>query len=401
MRNLSKKTLTDLNISGKKVLVRVDFNVPIEQGIEAISDYDQRLRATLPTIQYLIDQDCKIILCSHLGRPGGSVKEELRLAPVGDRLANLLGMPVLNLDDCVGPEIESAIDAMASKDIILLENLRFHPEEEKNDPNFAEQLASMVDLFIMDAFAVAHRAHASTVGINEFLPSAMGLLVQQEIESMSQALDSPEPPFAALLGGAKVSDKILVLENILNKLDHLFIGGGMSVTFLNSQGYSTGASNIEKDRIDFARDLLDRARSTNISVHLPEDVIVANAFSPNPSDIQTVSISDVPASWYIMDIGKKSAEIFSRALAESKTIIWNGPMGVFEMPKFSHGTRIVATAIGDLTGSTTVVGGGSTAEAVEALGLMGKMSHVSTGGGASLEFLEGKDLPGISALPDA
>jgi len=381
--------------------VRVDFNVPIEQGIEAISDYDQRLRATLPTIQYLINQDCKIILCSHLGRPGGSVKEELRLAPVGDRLANLLGMPVLNLADCVGPEIESAIDAMASKDIILLENLRFHPEEEKNDPNFAEQLASMADLFIMDAFAVAHRAHASTVGINEFLPSAMGLLVQQEIESMSQALDSPEPPFAALLGGAKVSDKILVLENILNKLDHLFIGGGMSVTFLNSQGYSTGASNIEKDRIDFARDLLDRARSTNISVHLPEDVIVANAFSPNPSDIQTVSISDVPASWYIMDIGRKSAEIFSRALAESKTIIWNGPMGVFEMPKFSHGTRIVATAIGDLTGSTTVVGGGSTAEAVEALGLMGKMSHVSTGGGASLEFLEGKDLPGISALPDA
>ena len=381
--------------------MRVDFNVPIEQGIEAISDYDQRLRATLPTIQYLINQDCKIILCSHLGRPGGSVKEELRLAPVGDRLANLLGMPVLNLADCVGPEIESAIDAMASKDIILLENLRFHPEEEKNDPNFAEQLASMADLFIMDAFAVAHRAHASTVGINEFLPSAMGLLVQQEIESMSQALDSPEPPFAALLGGAKVSDKILVLENILNKLDHLFIGGGMSVTFLNSQGYSTGASNIEKDRIDFARDLLDRARSTNISVHLPEDVIVANEFSPNPSDIQTVSISDVPASWYIMDIGKKSAEIFSRALAESKTIIWNGPMGVFEMPKFSHGTRIVATAIGDLTGSTTVVGGGSTAEAVEALGLMGKMSHVSTGGGASLEFLEGKDLPGISALPDA
>jgi len=381
--------------------VRVDFNVPIEQGIEAISDYDQRLRATLPTIQYLIDQDCKIILCSHLGRPGGSVKEELRLAPVGDRLADLLGMPVLNLADCVGPEIESAIDAMASKDIILLENLRFHPEEEKNDPNFAEQLASMADLFIMDAFAVAHRAHASTVGINEFLPSAMGLLVQQEIESMSQALDSPEPPFAALLGGAKVSDKILVLENILDKLDHLFIGGGMSVTFLNSQGYSTGASNIEKDRIDFARDLLDRARSTNISVHLPEDVIVANAFSPNPSDIQTVSISDVPASWYIMDIGRKSAEIFSRALAESKTIIWNGPMGVFEMPKFSHGTRIVATAIGDLTGSTTVVGGGSTAEAVEALGLMGKMSHVSTGGGASLEFLEGKDLPGISALPDA
>ena len=397
---MSKKTLANLNIAGKKVLVRVDFNVPIEQGIEAIADYDQRLRATLPTIKYLIDRECKIILCSHLGRPHGSVKEELRLAPVGDRLSNLLGMAVLNLGDCVGPEIESAIDAMAPKDIALLENLRFHHGEEKNDPNFAEQLAGIADFFVMDAFAVAHRAHASTVGITEFLPSAMGLLVQREIESMSRALDSPEPPLAALLGGAKVSDKILVLENILDKLDHLFIGGGMSVTFLNSQGYPTGASNIEEDRIDFARDLLDRARSTNISVHLPEDVIVANEFSPNPSDIQTVSINDVPPNWYIMDIGKKSAETFSNSLSESKTIIWNGPMGVFEMAKFSHGTRIVATAIGDLTESTTVVGGGSTAEAVETLGLMGKMSHVSTGGGASLEFLEGKDLPGISALPD-
>ena len=228
----------------------------------------------------------------------------------------------------------------------------------------------------------------------------MCLLVQREIESMSRALDSPEPPFAALLGGAKVSDKILVLENILDKLDHLFIGGGMSVTFLNSQGYPTGASNIEEDRIDFARHLLDQARSAGISVHLPEDVVVASEFSPNPSDIQTVSINDVPPNWYIMDIGKKSAETFSNSLSESKTIIWNGPMGVFEMAKFSHGTRIVATAIGDLTESTTVVGGGSTAEAVETLGLMGKMSHVSTGGGASLEFLEGKDLPGISALPD-
>ena len=398
---MSKKTLTDLNLAGRRVLVRVDFNVPIEQGIEAISNYDQRLRATLPTIQYLVENDCKIILCSHLGRPNGTVEEELRLAPVGERLSNLLEMPVQNLRDCVGPDVKLVIDNLAPKGIVLLENLRFHLEEENNDPQFAEQLSTLADFFIMDAFAVAHRAHASTVGVGKFLPSAMGLLVQREVESMSQALDSPKSPFSALLGGAKVSDKILVIENILSKLDSLFIGGGMSVTFLKSQGYPTGASNIEEDRIEFARDLIEQARSKGINVHLPEDVVVSSEFSPNPSSMLTVSIDEVPPNWYIMDIGEKSAHSFSDSLSQSKTIIWNGPMGVFEMPRFSRGTRTVATAIASLTEATTVVGGGSTAEAVEALGLMEQMSHVSTGGGASLEFLEGKDLPGISALPEA
>ena len=398
---MSKKTLTDLNLGGHRVLVRVDFNVPIEQGIEAISNYDQRLRATLPTIKYLVENDCKIILCSHLGRPNGIVDKELRLAPVGDRLSNLLEMPVQNLHDCIGPDVKSVIDNLAPGGIVLLENLRFHLGEENNDPQFAEQLSSLADFFIMDAFAVAHRAHASTVGVGKFLPSAMGLLVQNEVESMSKALDSPKSPFSALLGGAKVSDKILVIENILSKLDSLFIGGGMSVTFLKSQGYSTGASNLEEDRIKFAHDLIEQAESRGIKVHLPEDVVVSNEFSSNPSSIRTVPIDEVPPNWYIMDIGEKSAHSFSDSLSQSKTIIWNGPMGVFEMPKFSEGTRTVATAIGALTGATTVVGGGSTAEAVEALGLMEQMSHVSTGGGASLEFLEGKDLPGISALPEA
>ena len=398
---MSKKTLTDLNLGGHRVLVRVDFNVPIEQGIEAISNYDQRLRATLPTIKYLVENDCKIILCSHLGRPNGKVDEGLRLAPIGDRLSTLLEMPVQNLHDCIGPDVKSVIDNLAPKDIVLLENLRFHLGEENNDPQFAEQLSSLADFFIMDAFAVAHRAHASTVGVGKFLPSAMGLLVQNEVESMSKALDSPKSPFSALLGGAKVSDKILVIENILSKLDSLFIGGGMSVTFLKSQGYSTGASNLEEDRIKFAHDLIEQAESRGIKVHLPEDVVVSNEFSSNPSSIRTVPIDEVPPNWYIMDIGEKSAHSFSDSLSQSKTIIWNGPMGVFEMPKFSEGTRTVATAIGALTGATTVVGGGSTAEAVEALGLMEQMSHVSTGGGASLEFLEGKDLPGISALPEA
>jgi len=398
---LSKKTLTDLNLAGHRVLVRVDFNVPIEQGIEAISNYDQRLRATLPTINYLVENDCKIILCSHLGRPNGKVDEELRLAPIGDRLSTLLEMPVQSLHDCIGPDVKSVIDNLAPKDIVLLENLRFHLGEENNDPQFAEQLSTLADFFIMDAFAVAHRAHASTVGVGKFLPSAMGLLVQREVESMSQALDSPKSPFAALLGGAKVSDKILVIENILSKLDSLFIGGGMSVTFLKSQGYPTGASNIEEDRIEFARDLIEQARSKGINVHLPEDVVVSSEFSPNPSSMLTVSVDEVPTNWYIMDIGEKSAHSFSDSLSQSKTIIWNGPMGVFEMPRFSRGTRTVATAIAALNEATTVVGGGSTAEAVEALGLMEQMSHVSTGGGASLEFLEGKDLPGISALPEA
>ena len=398
-----KRGISGLDVEGKRVLVRVDFNMPIEQGVEAIASYDQRLRATLPTISYLVERDCRVILCSHLGRPGGQVVESLRLAPVGTRLATLLRQPVQCLNDCVGHMVEAALATMGPGTIALLENLRFHPGEEENNPEFSRALASLADCFVMDAFAVAHRAHASTVGVPSLLPSAMGLLVQREVHALGQALEVGESgkPLAALMGGAKVSDKILVLENLLDRLDQLLIGGGMSVTFLKAQGYSTGASSVEYDRLDFAREILARARGHGIQVHLPVNVIVANEFAADPPEVKTALVNQVPDGWFIMDIGEITARLFSESLEQCKTIVWNGPMGVFEMPKFSQGTRTVAEAIAGLTGVTSVVGGGSTAEVVEELGLVDRMTHVSTGGGASLEFLEGKKLPGIAALPDA
>jgi|TARA_Y100000780_G_scaffold232005_1_gene260222 phosphoglycerate kinase len=397
---MTKRGLTGLDVAGKRVLVRVDFNIPIEQGIEAIASYDQRLRATLPTIHYLLERDCRVILCSHLGRPGGKVTEELRLAPVGDRLGFLLDRPVNSLDDCVGPGVATAVANMAPGDVVLLENLRFHPGEEKDDPGFSRDLAAIADCFVMDAFAVAHRAHASTVGLPKLLPSAMGLLVQREVESMGRALESPERPLAALLGGAKVSDKILVLENLLDKLDHIFIGGGMCVTFLKALGTNTGASSVETDRLDFAKELMERAQQRNIQVHLPGDLVIADCFG-DYGEVKTVASGQVPDDWFIMDVGDDTAKQFARELAACRTVIWNGPMGVFEIPRFSQGTKVVAQGIAEAEGVTTVVGGGSTAEAVEEMGLMDRMTHVSTGGGASLEFLEGKELPGIAALPDA
>ncbi len=397
---MTKRGLSGLDVAAKRVLVRVDFNIPIEQGIEAIASYDQRLRATLPTIHYLLERDCRVILCSHLGRPGGKVTEELRLAPVGDRLGFLLDRPVKSLDDCVGPGVATAVADMAPGDVVLLENLRFHPGEEKNDSQFSRDLAAISDRFVMDAFAVAHRAHASTVGLPKLLPSAMGLLVQREVESMGRALESPERPLAALLGGAKVSDKILVLENLLDKLDHIFIGGGMCVTFLKALGVNTGASSVETDRLDFVKELMERAEQRNIQVHLPGDLVVADRFGDD-GEVKTVASGQVPDDWFIMDVGDDTAKQFARELAACRTIIWNGPMGVFEIPRFSQGTRMVAQGIAGAEGVTTVVGGGSTAEAVEEMGLMDRMTHVSTGGGASLEFLEGKELPGIAALPDA
>ncbi len=398
---MAKRVLSQLDVAGKRVLVRVDFNIPIEQGIEVIASYDQRLRATLPTIRYLHDRDCRIILCSHLGRPGGKVVEELRLAPVGDRLSQLLGHPVKSLNNCIGSDIEEEINSTEPGRVILLENLRFHSGEEKNDSDFTAGLGRLADCFVMDAFAVAHRAHASTVGITNVLPSAMGLLVQREVEQMGKALESPASPLAALMGGAKVSDKILVLENLLDKLDHLFVGGGMAVTFLKALGKETGASSIESDRLEFAKEVMELAAQKNISVHLPQDVVIASSFEAEPGETRTVSAEKVPDGWYIMDVGEETAAQYARELKECRTIIWNGPMGVFEMPRFSQGTRTVANAIAGLPGVTTVVGGGSTAEAVEELGLMDQMTHVSTGGGASLEFLEGRELPGIAALPDA
>lgn len=398
---MAKRKLSQLDVAEKRVLVRVDFNIPIEQGVEAIASYDQRLRATLPTINYLIEQRSRVILCSHLGRPQGQVVEELRLAPIGDRLAVLLGRPVKSLPEITGPEVRRSIEAMRPGEVVLLENLRFHPGEEGNNPDLAGSLGGLADCFVMDAFAVTHRAHASTAGLPRHLPSAMGLLVEKELESMGRALESPEKPLAALMGGAKVSDKILVLENLLEKLDHLFIGGGMSVTFLNALGHETGASRIDEDRLDFAREVMERANAQNVQVHLPVDLVIANEFAPSPSRVQTASPDQVPEDWFVMDIGTETSLGFSSGLKACKTIIWNGPMGVFEMEQFSQGTRAVAKAIAGLDGVTTVVGGGSTAEAVEAMGLVDGMTHVSTGGGASLEFLEGKELPGIAALPDA
>ena len=398
---MAKRQLTQLDVAGKTVLVRVDFNVPIEQGAELIAQYDQRLRATLPTIDYLLERDCKVVLCSHLGRPRGKVDEALRLFPVGDRLGVLLGRPVTSLSGCVGPDVASAVAAMASGQVYLLENLRFHEGEEKNDDAFSKELAALADCFVMDAFAVAHRAHASTVGLPRMLPSAMGLLMQREVESLGLALAAPERPLAALMGGAKVSDKILVLQNLLGNLDRLYIGGGMAVTFLAALGKSVGASPVEADRLDFARAVIDRAKQGAIELHVPSDIVAASEFEPHPVESQTFPVDGVPDGWYIMDVGNATAQSFARGLADCKTIIWNGPMGVFEMERFSAGTRTVANAIAGLPDATTIVGGGSTAEAVEALGLETSMTHVSTGGGASLEFLEGRELPGIAALPDA
>ena len=398
---MGKRSLSGLDVAGKRVLVRVDFNVPIEQGIEALASYDHRLRATLPTIRYLLERNCRVILCSHLGRPRGEVVEQLRLGPVGDRLAELLQKPVQSLTECIGDNVQGALAGMGPGQVALLENLRFHPGEESNDSHFARSLADLADCFVMDAFGVAHRVHASTVGLPKHLPSASGLLVERELAALGSALEAPERPLAALLGGAKVVDKIQVLENLLGRLDRLFIGGGMAVTFLRALGHGTGASIVEEDLLDFANQILARAKDRDLPVYLPQDLVVASKFDADPPALETVPAGQVPDDWYIMDIGDATAQRFSDGLKDCRTIIWNGPMGVFEMPRFSQGTRTVAEAIAAMSGVTSVVGGGSTAEAVEELGLMDGMTHVSTGGGASLEFLEGKELPGIAALPDA
>ena len=396
---MAKRTLEDVDVRGKRVLVRVDFNVPIEQGIEGLASYEHRLRVTLPTIQYLLGQNSSIILCSHLGRPRGKVVEELRMAPVGERLSALLSRPVKNLTECIGPDVEAAVAGMAAGDIVMLENLRFYPGEENSEPEFARALASLADLFVMDAFAVAHRAHASTSGVPLYLPSVAGFLMQRELELMSKALEASARPLGALLGGAKVSDKIMVVENLLDKVERLFIGGGMATTFLRALGHPTGASTVEEDLLDLVSRLLHRARDKGISVYLPKDVVVSEEFSANLGGVRTIPVDQVPDGWYMMDIGPGTVKEFTTGLRECKTIIWNGPMGVFEFPAFAQGTRRIAEVLACLD-ATTVVGGGSTAEAVEELGLMDCMTHVSTGGGASLEFLEGKELPGIAALPD-
>ena len=393
---MDKQTIRDIEVDGKRVLVRVDFNVELEGG--RISD-DGRLRAALPTIRHIRERGAVVILCSHLGRPSGKVVEDMRLAPIGRRLSELLGVEVTCVDECVGPKVEDAVREAKPGDVLLLENLRFHPEEERNDLEFARSLASVADVFVDDGFGVAHRAHASTEGVTNFLPSVAGFLMEREVEILGSVLESPERPLVVALGGAKVSDKIGVLENFLDKVDTLLIGGGMAATFLKAKGLPVGNSLVEDERLDLALDMMRRAEENGISLLIPADVVVADSFAAEARS-RTVDVGDVPDGWYIMDIGHKTLDVFRAEAARGKTILWNGPMGVFEFQAFSRGTRELAAALASLDGATTILGGGSTAEAVNSLGLADRITHVSTGGGASLEFLEGRTLPGVAALLD-
>jgi phosphoglycerate kinase len=394
---VAKKTIRDIEVSGKRTLVRVDFNVPLDIKTGTISD-DSRIRAGLPTIKYLVEHKAKVIVCSHLGRPDGKIVEGLRMSPIAKRLSQLINLPVSTASDCIGADVEKAVNNLKSGDILLLENLRFHAEEEANDPSFARALARLADIYVDDAFGTAHRAHASTVGVAKYLPAVAGLLMEKELEVLGGLLTSPKHPFCALLGGAKVSDKIGLIRNILDKVDKLLIGGGMAATFLKAQGYQTGLSLVEIDKQDLARALMDAANQKDVSLFLPVDVMVADSIIAE-SPGQVVEVPNIPQSKSIVDIGPRTIEIFSQQIRQCQTIFWNGPMGVFEIHQFAEGTRAMAELLASLK-STTIVGGGSTAEIVEVMNLANKMTHVSTGGGASLNFLEGKNLPGVTVLLD-
>ncbi|AIG28576.1 phosphoglycerate kinase [Brevibacillus laterosporus] len=392
---MNKKSIRDIELAGKRVFCRVDFNVPMQDGV--ITD-DTRIRAAVPTIQYLIDNHAKVILASHFGRPKGEVVEEMRLTAVGEHLASLLGKPVKKLNDSIGAEVESAVQAMKEGDVILLENVRFHKGEEKNDPELAKSFASLADLFVNDAFGTAHRAHATTAGIAQHIPAVAGLLMEKEIQFMGGALSKPERPFTAIVGGAKVKDKIGVIENLLGKVDTLIIGGGMANTFIKAQGYNVGASLCEEDKLDLARTLMEQAKERNVNLLMPVDVVVADKFAAD-ANTQVVSIDAIPEGWMALDIGPKTVANYRDAIVPSKTVVWNGPMGVFEMDAFASGTIAVANAMEECHG-TTIIGGGDSVAAVEKAGVADKMTHISTGGGASLEFMEGKELPGVTALQD-
>lgn len=380
------------------MLVRVDFNVPLDVKTHEISD-DSRIRAALPTIQYLSEQGARIVLCSHFGRPKGKPVEEMSLQPVANRLSQLLGKPVVFTDDCIGPEVEEEVWKLKDGDVLLLENVRFHAEEERNDPDFAGELARLADIYVNDAFGSAHRAHASTVGVAHYLPAVAGFLMEKEIDYLGRVLSSPEAPFAAVVGGAKVSDKLDMLTNILRKVDSLLIGGGMCCTFFKAEGRGVGKSMVEDDKLDMVKELLVSAAEAKVKLMVPTDVVVAEEFATGvPS--QVVSALEIPDNAIVMDIGPRTIERYTEELRGCKTVVWNGSMGVFEFPEFRKGTEAIARRLAELDG-TTILGGGSTAEAADELGLVDKMSHVSTGGGAALEFLEGKALPGVEALQDA
>lgn len=390
-----KKTIKDIDIKGKRILLRVDFNVPFDER-QHITD-DIRIKSALPTIKYAIDAPSKLILMSHLGRPKGAVKPEFSLAPCAERLSKLLGKKVKMLKDCVGSGVESAVNAMQDGDIVLLENLRFHKEEEKNDPGFAKQLVALGQVFVNDAFGTCHRAHASTEGVTKFLPSAMGFLVEKEVEYFDKILRDPKKPFALILGGAKVSDKIAVIENMFSKIDYLLIGGAMAYTFLKSRLKGVGSSRVEKDKINVASEIFTKARDNNVSIFLPEDHVIARAITAK-TRVRVVR-EHIPDGWIGLDIGPRTIRKFKTILKDSRTILWNGPVGYAELRPFRRGTAEIAKFISKLN-ATTVIGGGDTAAVVNSLGLGAKMSHISTGGGASLEYLEGKKLPGIAALQD-
>jgi len=392
---VQKMSIRDIDVKNKKVLVRVDFNVPMQDG--EITD-DTRIQAALPTINYLIDQGAKVILCSHLGRPKGKVTAEFRLDPVAKRLSELLNRNVVKVDDCIGPAVEEAVDKMEPQDVLLLENVRFYAEEEKNDPEFARKLASIADIYVNDAFGAAHRAHASTEGVAKYIPGVAGFLMEKELSVMGKALENPERPFVAILGGAKVKDKIGVIRNLLSKVDSLLIGGGMAYTFLKAKGYEIGKSLLDEEGLTLAQELMDLAESKGVKLLLPVDVVVAERFAAD-SPHKTVDVDAIPADWMGLDIGPKTQAVFGDVIKEAKTVVWNGPMGVFEMDAFAQGTFEVAKALAE-SDAVTIIGGGDSAAAVEKAGLAEKITHVSTGGGASLEFLEGKALPGVEALMD-
>jgi phosphoglycerate kinase len=393
---MKKKTVLDEDVGGKRVLVRVDFNVPMDR--DGTIEDDTRIRACLPTIIYLINHGARVILCSHLGRPHGRVDECLRLAPVARRLSDLLQRPVEPLQEAIGPEVSRAISEMQNGDLVLLENLRFYPGEEGNDPGFARELSRLADLFVNDAFGASHRAHASVVGLADYLPCVAGLLMEKEIEMLSSLLENPARPFAAIMGGAKVGEKIGIMENLLVKVDLVLVGGGMAATFLKYKGYDVGISAVESDKVELVGTILQKAESLGVKVLLPEDIVITKKLDIGAS-AKVVRVDQVPADCRIGDIGPLTIAKFTKELKTCRTVAWNGPMGVFEIQQFSDGTRSIASVLAGLD-ATTVIGGGSTAESVMQLGFAGRMTHVSTGGGASLQFLAGKTLPGLAVLTD-
>ncbi|APB36960.1 phosphoglycerate kinase [Heyndrickxia coagulans] len=393
---MNKKSIKDVELQGKRVFCRVDFNVPLKDG--NVTD-DTRIRAALPTIKYLVENGAKVILASHLGRPKGQVVEELRLTPVAKRLSELLGKDVKKANEAYGESVKAEISKMNNGDVLLLENVRFYPGEEKNDPELAKEFASLAELYVNDAFGAAHRAHASTEGIAHHLPAVSGFLMQKELDVFGKALSNPERPFTAIIGGAKVKDKIGVIDNLLDKVDNLIIGGGLAYTFVKAQGHEIGKSLLEEDKIDLAKSFMAKAKEKGVNFYMPVDAIVADEFSETANK-KEVAIEEIPADWQALDIGPKTVELYAKVIKESKLVIWNGPMGVFEMDAYANGTKGVAEALADATGTYSIIGGGDSAAAVEKFHLAEKMDHISTGGGASLEFMEGKTLPGVAALND-